>query len=156
MSSLRIRRALVFLAAVACLYGGALAIRSAAGWTGQTKPLAEAPPDAAALVAQLVDERDRAAQLTVELQQASARSDELQTALAGAIAKAGHDARSARKLARQLDAAQQKLAQLQAQLAARPAPALTVTLPAPTAAPASGGGEPGEGGSEDDDGPGDL
>ena len=40
MSSLQIRRAIVFLAAVLALYAGALAIRSAAGWSGQSQPLA--------------------------------------------------------------------------------------------------------------------
>lgn len=134
MSSLRIRRAIVFLAAIAALYGGALAIRSAAGWSGQSAPLAEAPPDPAVLVGQLVDERARAQQLAGQLDEATARSAELEAALAAATAKAGHDARAADRLVRQLEAARAKLADLQDQLAATPAQAMTVSVPAtPTA-----------------------
>lgn len=150
MSSLHIRRAIVFVVAVAALYGGAFAIRSAAGWSGQSQPLASAPPDAAALVAQLVDERARAEQLSTQLHQATARSQELADALAAAARKAAHDARSAQQLAKQLDTARSRLQEMQRQLAARPAPVLTVSVPAPaaTAVPtaASGGYE--------DDGPG--
>jgi hypothetical protein len=150
MLPLPIRRAIVFVAAVAALYGGAFAIRSAAGWTGQSQPLAEAPPDAAALVAQLVDERGRAQPLSGQLQQAMARSQELEDALAAATSKAAHDAKSAQHLASQLDSARARLEELQRQLADRPAPTVTVTVPAPaaTAAPTTGGG----GYEGDDDG----
>lgn len=133
MSSLQIRRAIVVLGAVLVLYGGAFAIRSAAGWSGQSQPLAEPPPDAAALVAQLVDEQARAEQLAARLQQATAHSRELADALAAATDKAAHDTQSARRLARQLDAARGKLLELQRQLASPPARASTLTLAAPSA-----------------------
>jgi multidrug efflux pump subunit AcrA (membrane-fusion protein) len=148
MSSIRIRRTIVFMAAVAALYSGAFAIRSAAGWAGQTKPLADAPPDAAAVIAQLVDERARAQQLAAQLQVTIARTQELESALSTATDKATHDARAAQHLARQLDAARAKLRDLQTQLTARPAATVTVAVPAPsTAAPSSDGYEGG-----DDDG----
>ena len=144
MSSLQIRRAIVFLAAVLALYAGAFAIRSAAGWSGQTQPLAEPPPDAAALVAQLVDEQARAEQLAAQLHQATQHSRELADALAGVTDKAAHDARSARRLARQLDGARAKLLELQRQFASQPAPpAATLTLAAPsTPTPIPPAGEP--------------
>lgn len=144
MSSLQIRRAIVFLAAVLALYAGALAIRSAAGWSGQSQPLAEPPPDAAALVAQLVDDQARAEQLAAQLHQATAHSRELADALGAVTDKAAHDARSARRLARQLDGARAKLLELQRQLASQPPPpAATLTLAAPsTATPIPPAGEP--------------
>jgi hypothetical protein len=151
MSSLPLRRAIVFLGAVAALYAGGLAIRAAAGWSGQSQPLAEPPPDAAALVAQLVDERSRAEQLTAQLQEAIARSQELESALAAVTDKAARDARSAQRLASRLDGARAKLLELQRQLAARPAPTVTVAVPAPSMpGPPSGGGEGDDGELEDD------
>jgi len=137
MSSLSMRRAFVFLGAVLALYAGAFAIRSAAGWSGQSQPLAEAPPDAAALVAQLVDEQARAEQLAAQLEQATVHSRELSDALAAVTDKAAHDARSARQLSRQLEDARARLLELQRQLASRPAlSTATVALaPPPTSPP---------------------
>lgn len=148
MSSHGIRRALVFLGAVLALYAGAFAIRSAAGWSGQSQPLAEPPPDAAALVAQLVGERARAQQLSAQLQEATAHSRALADALAALTHKAGRDARSARQLSRQLDGARARLLELQRQLAARPAlaPAILTLAPPATHAP-----PPSEPDDEDDD-----
>lgn len=133
MSSLSIRRAIVFAGAVLALYAGAFAIRAAAGWSGESQPLAQPPPDAAALVAQLLDEQGRAEQLAAQLEQATAHSQELTDALAAVTDKAAQDTQSARRLARQLDAARDKLLELQRQLASRAAPpAATVTLAAPS------------------------
>ena len=151
MLSLTVRRALVFVIAVVALYGGAFAIRSAAGWTGQSKPLAEAPPDAAALVAQLVDERARAQQLSAQLAGAMARSQQLEDALAAATSKAAHDARSAEHLANELDSARSRLEQLQRQLADRPASTVTVTVPAPAATAAPNAGSDDDDGEHEDD-----
>ena len=152
MSSLQIRRAIVVLGAVLALYAGAFAIRSAAGWSGQSQPLAEPPPDAAALVAQLVDEQARAEQLAAQLQQATAHSNELAAALAAVTDRAANDAQSARRLARQLDAARAKLLELQRQLASQPVPpAAIVTLAAPsTPTPMPPTGETDEHEHEDD------
>lgn len=150
MLPLTVRRALVFLAAVAALYGGAFAIRSAAGWTGQAQPL-DAPPDAAALVAQLVDERVRAQQLSDQLDQAMARSQALEDALAAATSKASHDAKSAQHLANQLDSARTRLEELQRGRSARPVSIVTVPAPAPTAAPMTGGDEDDDSGEHEGD-----
>lgn len=151
MSSLQIRRVVVVLGAVLALYAGAFAIRSAAGWSGQSQPLAEPPPDAAALVAQLVDEQARAEQLAARLQQATAHSRELADALAAVTDKAAHDTRSARRLARQLDDARVKLVDLQRQLASPPAPAATMMLAAPsTPTPLPPAGETDDHEHEDD------
>ena len=97
-------------------------------------PWPEPPPDAAALVAQLVDDQARAEQLAAQLHEATAHSRELADALAAVTDKAAHDARSARRLARQLDGARAKLLELQRQLASQPPPpAATLTLAAPSA-----------------------
>jgi uncharacterized protein with von Willebrand factor type A (vWA) domain len=150
MSSLTIRRAIVFAGAVLALYAGAFAIRAAAGWSGESQPLAQ-PPDAAALVAQLLDEQARAEQLAAQLEQATAHSRELTDALAAVTDKAAQDTQSARRLARQLDAARDKLLELQRQLASRPAPpAATVTLAAPPTPAPPPPGEPDDDEHEDD------
>ena len=138
MSSLPIRRAIVVAGAVLTLSAGVIAIGSAAGWSGQTQPLDQRPPDAAALVARLLNEQARAAQLASQLQQATAHSRALAHALTAVTHKATHDARSARQLARQLDAARTRLLELQRQLTAGPAPpaaTLTLAAPAPPAPP---------------------
>lgn len=151
MSSLSIRRAIVFAGAVLALYAGAFAIRAAAGWSGESQPLAQQPPDAAALVAQLLDEQARAEQLAAQLEQATAHSQELTDALAAVTDKAAHDTQSARRLARQLDAARDKLLELQRQLASRAAPpAATVTLAAPSTPAPPPPDEPDDDDEEDD------
>lgn len=150
MSSLSLRRTIVFLGAVLALYAGAFAIRSAAGWSGQSQPLAEAPPDAAALTAQLVDERARAQALAAQLEQATAHSRELVDALAAVTDKAARDARSAHQLSRQLDEARARLEALQRQLATRPAPPTAVILAAPSTS-GSGPSEPDDDEDHEDD-----
>jgi septal ring factor EnvC (AmiA/AmiB activator) len=134
MSSLTLRRSLVILATVASVFGGAVAIRAAAGWTGSSAPLA-APLDAAALVARLQDEKARADAITQELSQVVDRATQLQEALAAAEAKASVDAQSAADLAAQLASAQRRLATLERQLAGQAA--TRAAAPPPTAAPSS-------------------
>jgi hypothetical protein len=116
MSSLTLRRSIVVLATVASIFGGAVAIRAAAGWTALSAPLA-APPDPATLVAQLRNEKARADAITAELSQVIDRAAQLQDALAAAKAKADSDAKAAAGLAAQLAAAQKRLAVLERQLA---------------------------------------
>ena len=115
MSSLTLRRSLVILATVASVFGGAVAIRAAAGWTASSAPLS-APPDAASLVSQLRDEKARADAITQELTQVVDHAAQLQDALAAAKAKAEADAKAAAGLAGQLAAAQKRLAELEKQL----------------------------------------
>jgi len=143
MSSLTLRRSLVILATVASVFGGAVAIRAAAGWTASSAPLA-APPDATVLVARLKDEKARADAITQELSQVVDRAAELQTALAAAEAKANTDALSAADLVAQLAAAQQRLATLERQLGAQ-------TSTRTAAPPPSGAAEPAEAEHEEDD-----
>ena len=144
MSSLTLRRSLVIIATVGSLFGGAVAIRAAAGWTASTAPLS-APPDPAALVGKLQDEKARADAIGQELSQVVSRATELQDALAAAREKAAADAKSAAGLAAQLTAAQQRLAELERLVAAGSS---SGAGPAPAgAAPAPPGGD----GQEKDD-----
>jgi Skp family chaperone for outer membrane proteins len=142
MSSLTLRRSLVIVATVASLFGGAVAIRAAAGWTASAAPLT-APPDPAALVARLRDEKARADAIGQELSQVVSRAAELQDALAAAQAKAATDAKAAAVLAGQLAAAQQRLATLQTQLDSQ-------TTSAPAAAAGSSAAPPTGGDGGDD------
>lgn len=143
MSSLTLRRSLVVLATIASIFGGAVAIRAAAGWTASSAPLA-APVDPTALVAKLQDEKARADAITEELSQVIERAAELQSALVAAKAKADSDAKAASGLAAQLAAAQERLATLETQL--------KVQGEGPSgAAPGSGTATPTAGEHEDDD-----
>jgi hypothetical protein len=134
MSSLALRRSLITVVTIASVFGGAVAIRAAAGWTASSAPLSQ-PPDAAALVGKLQDEKARADAVAAELRQVLDRSAELEQALRLAQEKVATDAVSAKALAEQLAAAEAKLATLQRQLAAAPrqasAPTGTTTAPAP-------------------------
>lgn len=121
MPSLTLRRSIVILATVASIFGGAIAIRAAAGWTALSAPLT-APPDPVTLVAQLRNEKARADAITAELSQVVDRAAQLQDALAAAKAKADSDAKAAAGLAAQLAAAQKRLAALEKQLALQAAP----------------------------------
>lgn len=150
-SPMYLRRATVTLGVIALLFASALAIRFAAGWTGQSQPLAEQPPDAASLVAQLVDEQTRAQLLTDQLEQATARTQELERALAAATDRAAHDARSATDLADRLDAARAKLLDLRAQLGQAAGASLTVPVAAVAIPPADDPDEDEEDDHEDDD-----
>jgi hypothetical protein len=141
MSSLTLRRSIVILATVASLFGGAVAIRAAAGWTAVAAPLA-APPDPAALVTALQNEKARADAIASELSQVVGKAGELHDALAAAQQKAATDAKSAADLAAKLAAAQKRLATLQAQLSAPPPAAPPAA--APTAAPPAGHDGPGD------------
>lgn len=119
MSRLVLRRSLITLVTIASIFGGAVAIRAAAGWTAGAAPL-DQPPDAAALVGKLRDEQARADAIAAELEQVLDRSAELQDALHAAREKAVADADSADALAEQLAAAEAKLAALERQLASAP------------------------------------
>lgn len=136
MSNLTLRRSLVILATAASLFGGAVAIRAAAGWTASAAPLA-APPDPVALVAGLRDEKARADAITEELSQVVSRAADLQGALSIAQEKAATDAAAAADLSAKLAAAQQRLATLEAQLTGRQSPGTATAPNAPVpAAPA--------------------
>jgi hypothetical protein len=134
MSSLTLRRSIVVLATVASIFGGAVAIRAAAGWTALSAPLG-APPDPATLVAQLRNEKARADAITAELSQVVDRATQLQDALAAAKAKADADAKAAAGLAAQLASAQRRLAVLEKQLTQQASTSGGSGGSAPTATP---------------------
>jgi hypothetical protein len=144
MSRLALRRSLITLVTIVSVFGGAVAIRAAAGWTSGAAPLTQ-PPDAVALVGKLRDEKARADAMAAELHQVLGRSAQLQDALSVAQEKAVSDAASADQLASKLAAAEAKLAALQRQLASSPAAGGGTTATALSAAPtAPGETEPGD------------
>jgi septal ring factor EnvC (AmiA/AmiB activator) len=153
MSALSVRRSIIVLVAIASLFGGAVVIRAAAGWAADAS-LSKAPPDPAQLVGQLEAEQAYAASLAEQLGQVTAKANELRTALEAAQSKASSDAASADDLAAQLQAAKERLATLEAQLAAaaRARTTTTVTTVTATAPPSGGDDDDGhEGGEEHDD-----
>jgi len=142
VSNLTLRRSVVVAATVISLFGGALAIRAAAGWTAAAGPL-EQPPNPAALVTQLKNEKAHAAALADELGQVVAQARDLRAALEAAQAKALTDSQTATDLAAQLAEAEAKLVSLQAQMAAaRRSTGGTSTAAAPAPAPVGESGEP--------------
>jgi chromosome segregation ATPase len=144
MSRLALRRSLITLVTIVSVFGGAVAIRAAAGWTAGAAPLNQ-PPDAAALVGKLRDEKARADAMAAELHQVLDRSAQLQDALRLAQQMAVSEAASADQLAGQLAAAEARLAALQRQLASSPAAGGGTTATAASTAPtATGGTEPGD------------
>jgi len=128
MSSLNRRRSFVVAVTAASVFAAAVTIRLAAGWSANTAPLTEQPPNAEELVAALRDEEARADALAAELEQVATQADELQAALVAAQDKAGQDAAIASDLAQQLASAKARLANLQAQLAAAASSSATVTV----------------------------
>jgi DNA repair exonuclease SbcCD ATPase subunit len=144
------RRRFVVLGFALSVLAASVAIRLAAGWTASAATLAERPPDATQLVAQLQQEQARAAALAEELAGVSSQAAELQAALDAARQKAGTDAASAEELARQLKDARARLTTLQAQLAARPPTTVILSRPAPST-PTSGAEEQETDEHEDDE-----
>ena len=114
MSGLIARRSIISLAVIASLFGGAVALRAAAGWTASAAPLV-APPNPATLVTTLQDEKARADAVAGELAQVVQHARELEDALAAAQAKAAADGETASGLAKQLAEAQARLGTLQGQ-----------------------------------------
>lgn len=150
MSSLIPRRGLVALVAAISLVGAVAVVRAASAWTASSASLSVKPADAQVLANRLADEEARSASLRSQLDGVTAQAQQLVDALKAAQDKAKADAATAAGLAKQLAAAQAKLAGLQAQMAAAGAAPATatqvVTRPAPTPS-----GEPGDGGTGGDD-----
>ncbi|HEY7332055.1 MAG TPA: hypothetical protein VH859_03760 [Candidatus Limnocylindria bacterium] len=136
MSNVDQRRRLVALGFTLSILAAAVAIRLAAGWTASAAPLSARPEDAAQIAAELEGERARAVALAEQLAGVSAQAAELRRALEAAADKADADASTAKRLAGQLKEARERLASLQAQLAAPPPATVTVLQPA-AAGPAS-------------------
>ena len=152
------RRLATVLGVIAALVLGFGSIRAAAAWTAAAAPLNVSPESVAALQSRLAGERDRSAALQQQLAALETQSAGLADALDAARSQIGTDAGHARDLAAQLKTARQRLAKLQATIAAAnqasQTRATTTTVvqvaatPAPTAAGGEGGGD-GWGGGDD-------
>ena len=112
------RRLATVAGVIAALVLGFGSIRAAAAWTAASAPLTVTPESVAALQAQLAGERDRSAALQQQLDALEAQSTDLAGALDAARTRIGADATHATDLATQLKAAKQRLAKLQATIAA--------------------------------------
>jgi DNA repair exonuclease SbcCD ATPase subunit len=150
------RRLATVVGVIAALAIGFGSIRAAAAWTAASAPLSVAPDSVGALQSRLADEQDRSAALQQQLDALEGQSTDLAAALESARARIGADASHARDVAAQLKTAKQRLAKLQATIAAanrasRAAAAQAVVVQAAAPAP-SGGGQPagdGVGGGDD-------
>lgn len=151
-----IRRFATVVGVVAALVLGFGSIRAAAAWTAAAAPLSVTPESVAALQSQLAGERDRSAALQQQLDALEAQSTDVAGALDAARSQITSDAGHARDLATQLKTARQRLAKLQATIAAANAASqaqaatTTAVRVAATSAPPTGG-EPGEGWGGGDD-----
>lgn len=143
-SALAARRGTTLVAILIAVGIGLLAIRVAAAWAADSAPLAVSPVSVDALEGQLEAERARSGQLLAELSRLSSQSSELGTALEAANGRIADDSEHAADLAKELDAAQKKLAKLEkeirkARAALADQPATTVTTVRTVSAQVSGG-----------------
>jgi chromosome segregation ATPase len=145
-----IRRILTVIGVAASLLIGVGAIRASAAWTATTAPLTVAPVSVETLQARLTDESARSADLVDRLAALTTRADELSTALAAAQDRIGSDAEHAAQLAKDLDAAKKKLAELEKSI--RAASAVRTVAPTTTTRTTTSGSTQGgehEGGGDD-------
>jgi len=151
------RRLATVVGVIAALVLGFGSIRAAAAWTAASAPLSVTPDSVASLQSKLADEQNRSAALQQQLDALAAQSSDLASTLEAARARIGADTGHAQDLAAQLKAAKQRLAKLQATIAAAnrasqaSAAAVTVVQSAATPAPTAGGehGDDGWGGGDD-------
>jgi len=136
-STLRIRRTLTLVGALAAIFLGLAAIQAAAAWTADAAPLAATPVSAASIESKLEAEQARSADLQAQLDALAANADGLSTALSAAQARIDADAAHAKTLERDLQTAKKKLAALQHSIHVTAAPSKR-----------SGGGDDGEGGDD--------
>jgi len=143
-SALVARRGTTLVAILVAVGIGLFAIRVAATWAADSAPLTVSPVSVETLHGQLEAERARSEQLLAELGRLSSQSSELGTALDTANGRIAADSEHAADLAKDLDAAQKKLAKLEkeirkARAALADQPATTVTTVRTVATQASGG-----------------
>lgn len=142
-----VRRLATVVGVIAALVLGFGSIRAAAAWTAASAPLSVTPDSVATLQAQLAEEQSRSAALRQQLDALAAQSTDLAAALDAARTRIGADTGHAKDLAAQLKTAKQRLAKLQATIAAanRASQARAATATAAPVATTSppGGGEPG-------------
>ena len=110
---LRLRRPIVILGVVLSLVAGAATIRAAAAWTAASSPLLDRPPSVEALQASLAMEQARSADLLARLEELTAGSADLTSALDAAREQIAADAAQAQELQANLDAAKARLATLE-------------------------------------------
>lgn len=149
-ASARLRRPAVLLGVVLALFAGAATIRAAAEWTAATAPLAAKPPSVDSLQSALAAEQARSIALQAQLDELTAGSSELTSALQAARDRIAEDARQAEALQSTLEAAKAKLKALERSIRqVRAAPVATTTLAA--VAPAQGDDREAEHDEHDDD-----
>lgn len=149
-ASARLRRPAVLLGVVLALFAGAATIRAAAEWTAATAPLAAKPPSVDSLQSALSAEQARSIALQAQLDELTAGSSELTSALQAARDRIAEDARQAEALQSTLEAAKAKLKALERSIRqVRAAPVATTTLAA--VAPAQGDDREAEHDEHDDD-----
>jgi chromosome segregation ATPase len=145
VTSLRIRRSLTLLGAVAALLLGYAAIQAAAAWTADAAPLTVSPASARSIETRLADEQARSAALQAQLEDLTGNADDLAAALAAAQDQIKADDSHAAQLEKDLAAATKKLQDLQKSIkaaAARTVVTRTVVATATTTTSrASHGGE---------------
>jgi DNA repair exonuclease SbcCD ATPase subunit len=134
-TSARLRRPAVLLGVVLALFAGAATIRAAANWTAATAPLAQKPPSVESLQSALAAEQARSVALQAQLDELTAGSSELTSALQTARDRIAEDARQAEALQTTLEAAKAKLKALERSIrqvrAAAPAPTAALAAAAP-------------------------
>jgi DNA repair exonuclease SbcCD ATPase subunit len=152
------RRLLTLVGVVAALGLGFASIQVASAWTAASAPLTVAPDSVSTLQSRLSDEQSRSAALQGQLDALESQSTDLASALRAAHARIDGDASHAADLAAQLKTARQRLAKLEAAIAAANraslARAASATIVGVTTAPAPppSRGEPGDdhwGGGDD-------
>jgi hypothetical protein len=135
------RRSATILGVVASLLLGLVAMRAAAAWTAEAAPLADRPPSVESLQAALRQETARSAALREQLNELTGGSRSLSEALSVAQAQIDADAGEAAALRADLATARDRLAALEASIAAAGA-TRTVTVvggaPATTSVRSSG------------------
>jgi hypothetical protein len=151
-----VRRIAIVVAVVVSLAIGGLAVRAAAVWTAASAPLDLPPVSAKAVTQQLSDEQARSAALEAQLSALLNQSTDLTDALQMARDRATADAKTAKDLQAQLDAAKKKVAALER--ATRQNRVQAVAAPTHKAAPkptsnstTGASGQPGGGEGEGDD-----
>lgn len=151
IASLQLRRLITVAGVIAALLLGYGSIRAAAAWTAASAPMSVAPVSISTLQERLSNEQARSADLESRLQDLTSQSTQMSAALEAAQARIVADLDNASAMTKDLKAAKQKLAKLEASIAkARQAAAqrtTVVTTVVKSSAKSSGGYES-EGGDD--------
>jgi hypothetical protein len=137
ITSLRWRRLLTTLGVVAALGLGLGSIRAAAAWTAASAPISVAPIPVGSIQDRLDQELARSDAMRTQLDALAAQSAGMTTALEAAQARIAADAGHAKALADELKVAKQKLARLEASIAAARTAAARSVASRNAAAPAT-------------------